>query len=256
MFQCGYDPCGLRLFKNDDPFIRQVQFWNDVCWNRIVPMNTKGLTYLDIGCCNGVFVHRFEQSGGQAFGYDVHPDWTNKNEPIDPSLYGKPLEDYSEDYRNYRKMYGDKLKSIIGGFEDGKIIPDCKEYDYISIMNVLEYINRPRQCMEAALVKAKKCLFFCTDIDHNKPTQFPNIPNFAKQLNVFNLVDIMSWTNLYPTLMWTLDTIVPHPCRYQVFIAVFKDTKDAAKISMSRFSTDSKFEITETYRERGGYVDR
>ena len=256
MFQCGYDTNGKRLFKNDDPFVRQVQFWNDACWNRIVPMNTKGLTYLDIGCCNGVFMHRFEQSGGCAEGIDVHPDWTNKNESINPSLYGKPLEDYSEDYRMYRGLYGNKLKAIIGGFEGGKIIPDCGEYDYISIMNVLEYVKDPRQCVESALTKARKCLFLCTDIDYEKLTQFPNIENFAKQLWVFNIKDIMSWVSPYPNIVWTYDTITPHPCRYQIFIAVFKDPKDAAQINMSRFSTDSEFEITETYKERGGYVSR
>lgn len=197
--QLVYDRSG-SLLRIKDPNWEPIRFWFDACLAAAFPKDCSGLTYLDVGCSNGLYPLRFAQRGGVALG--LNPSGYDLREGIasDPS---SDTESTEIEYLAIRAMYPECRFSVIeGGFFENEIVPVSGMFDYVSCMNVLEYLPDPGLKVAALFEVAHHQVMVTTDINFG-PTR--ETPEFHPLLRQVGLKEFESWS--------------PWPCR--VFAAHF-----------------------------------
>lgn len=181
-YQPVYDLQGKLTRYNYDVW----QFWCDACWDRAIPEDTKGFTYFEVGCNEGLYLLRFMQRGGlSAIGLDID----------------KSPEDFLrwDRFRNLKKMYNNFYVGFKGGFtESGEIIPTVASSNIVACMNVIEYTQNPKRCIQSMLDRTISRLIIATDITdketHREGSQWR-----------FNAYDLIMWLK-YSTTVW-IDTL-------------------------------------------------
>jgi hypothetical protein len=155
-----YSPEGEPLFDVD--LCTQIFFWNDACWDRCVPENCSGLSYLDVGFHQGLYLLRFDQRGGDALGFDFNPLGGIESSTGHFDVGG---EFRSEKAEEVRSMNSAQYKMRVGGFDaDGKIAPkEDQKFSIVSCLNVVEYMDNTKSCVESLFEKATDRVLICTD---------------------------------------------------------------------------------------------
>lgn len=167
-------------------------FWNFniSVWQAEIPINCQGLTYLDVGCSEGLYLSKFAQQGGSALGLDASDHFSAENDP----LIGQLLDLHQPNFRKCKELVGGSYKGLRGGFtSDGRIVPsECDvTYNYVSCFNVLEYLPYPFKCLAHCLITTTRTLLIATDVCLDRPTYEVDIPNSSKRQWVFNLKDLL-----------------------------------------------------------------
>jgi SAM-dependent methyltransferase len=220
-YQCVYDLDGNRL--NPTNVWTPVNFWDDACWDRVIPCDCRGLTYLDVGCSDGLYLLRFEQSGGKALGIDVNP----KSE--------------------LKAMYQAKFEMEIGGFLQGKIVSlsrafENRQFNIVSCMNTLEYIGDLDIAISELFHIAKDRVIICTETSLDKPTWYADWHN-ARCINLDELKNKIPWRYTY----WTLT--VPERNHHEIFLVA--DNPDSSLAPVDPGEILFNLDITETQQNRG-----
>lgn len=237
MWQLAYDRTGIKCHVGCN-----YQYWNDACWHRAVPLNTQGLSYLDVGCCNGVFTLRFAQSGGRAVGMDGL-DGTIVNAKTVPNL-GQPIETNIKTFAILRDEFKIDYLGLVGGFdEDGRLHPEGNDqYDIVSCMNTIEYIKNPLRCLDSLKSKTKSRLIVCTDVTKKATYQLPNQSTRCTISNLDEIIKYIGW----PCTLWTFEAAKDFPLQgFFVF-----DHPDSTLPSFDKTPPTFNMDISETQRNR------
>ena len=191
-----YGPDGEQLHVLEDCY--GIFYWNDACWHRSVPEDSKGLTYLDVGFHTGFNLLRFEQRGGIAVGLDFH----GLGE-IQAGAEGWNVGDeFSGDTaKRIRSLYNGAYSMRVGGFDNGAIVPpSVGKFSIVSALNVIEYMDDPLACVRSLFNHATDRVLIATDTAPE--TVYPsNIPPLKVKLSRKDLVAACPW----PCVVWEYD---------------------------------------------------
>lgn len=189
----AYLPDGSALH---DPLAgnMSVLYWNDECWNRCVPADTSGLSYLEVGHGIGAFLLRFHQRGGHAIG--LEPDKVKWVEDCaeEKEFVGREYEDDDSNFlRSQWYPNGDGYEMRYGGFgSSGKIVPNLeRKFSIAASFNVIEYLRDPKACVQALQSLAVDRVLIATDTAPE--THDPNTPPLRFRTSVKDLVSYFSW---------------------------------------------------------------
>jgi hypothetical protein len=189
----------------------EIFLWNSACWDRSIPKDCTRLTYLDVGCCEGLYLLYFELSKGDAFGLDFFGTGVCS---FSPQELGK-LYDF-EQFKYIRDMYKAQYVAQVGGILDGKIIPKPdRKFNIVSCMNTIEYVDKYESVIDELFKLAEDRVIICTETSLDKPTYYASYMN-ARCINVDELMAHMS---RWPLTVWTLKLYPPNDVpHYEVFI--------------------------------------
>lgn len=235
--QCAYDLHGKRL--NTTNVWTPINFWNDACWHRSMPQDCRGLTYIDIGCNEGLYLLRFEQSGGKAFGLD----------PIGLGFYNELQQDkIGKAYDNkgfliLKDIYKTKYEAQHGGFSHGTLVPkQDRKFNIVSCMNTLEYVDELDTAISELFNIAKDRVIICTETSLDDPTWYASQYN-ARCINLNELRSKIPWPHIY----WTLT--VEERQHNEVFLVA-----ESPESSLEPTDPDAiifNLDITDTQKYRG-----
>jgi len=174
-YQPAYSPNG-EFLKKVCPFF--YHFWCDSLWHNAVPKDTAGLSYLDIGCADGLYLLRFMQRGGKsACG-------------VDPKIKASGFE-YLKELYNPIQYIG--IEGCVN--KEGNIIPDVEPANIVNCMNMIEYTDDPYKCLETLLNKTIDRLIVTVDMGPKT--------GYSNKLNqwLFNKNEFVSKIP-YPFIVW------------------------------------------------------
>lgn len=233
----AYAPDGMKLHECDDAW-KDNQYWNDACWHECVPLDARGLTYLDVGCAEGNYLLRFEQRGGEATGLNFHGDGQIITDGIGHPELGNEAQ--APRYQYLKELWQARYKVLIGGFNhDGTLQPpNLPKANIVACLNVLEYITSPREAVAALFEQAMDRVLIATDVIFKGKTGHPGIEPIIQQ--VFLLDDLISWCP-WPAVFWTHTVMCDGRPWPQAFICATRDgaflTPDTSKIQFNREMT-------------------
>lgn len=220
-----------------------INYWNDACWHRSIPENAKGLTYIDVGCNIGHYLLRFEQRGGEATGVDF--DYKG-GIVSDGNNFPEMGKEYENDWYQYIKdQYNAKYQILRGGFHhDGSILPEALgSFNIVSSLNVIEYLESPRECVRALFKKATDRVIVATDIHLEGPSFDPGISPLKWVTGLDGMKGWMEW----PFVFWIMT--VPDDntaCRNQAFFVATNPSSTLPPVSPKRVTYD--MDSTETQK--------
>ena len=196
-YQPVYSPDGKYLGSSDHTW-EAIRWRCDAWWDVSIPIDTTGMTYVDVGSAEGLYPLRFAQRGGKGLG--LNPD-----SPYQCQAYCKLRDLYSEPRQfseKLRHLYpGVKFEVLNGGFNNGAIEPVLLPSDYVSCMNCLEYVEQPRKAVESLFAIAFKQVIIATDIWLGPPEELSD-GRCAPLKQKFVADELVSW---FP---WPARTIV------------------------------------------------
>lgn len=240
-YQPFFDKDGSRLHQIGK--YSCINYWNDACWHRSIPLNASNLTYIDVGCNIGHYLLRFEQRGGKATGVDfdykggVISDGTNFPE------MGK---EYENDWYQYIKdQYNAKYQIFRGGFnDDGSIVPNnLGQFNIVSSLNVIEYLSHPEECVKSLFKLATDRVIVATDIHIEGGSHNPGISPLKWVTGLEEMKGWMEW----PFVFWVMT--VPDDdtaCKNQAFFVATNPDSKLDSVSPRRVAYDLK--STETQK--------
>lgn len=242
----AYAPDGSKLHEAEPSNSwKENQYWNDACWNRCMPRDCAGLTYLDVGCAEGNHPLRFAQRGGVGYGLNFHPNGAIIAQ--DDSYPNTGEESDAERYLQLKALWPDhEFEVIIGGFTDeGAIVPNTAPFNIVGCLNVLEYILSPKKAVESLFSKAKDRVLIATDVIHKGNTGPSDIEPIMRNLHrMGELVSFSPW----PCVFWQHS--VPCDGRQwpQVFMCATNPDSELPAVDPSEVSYDTNMEHTETQK--------
>lgn len=240
----AYAPDGSKLHLSNDTW-KENQYWNDACWNRCMPQDCTGLTYLDVGSAEGNYALRFEQRGGEASGVDFYESEKIVRAGI-PAPPNTGEESTNPRYHYLKDLWRAEFKMLIGGFnERGAVVPPGQKANIVSSLNVLEYIDDHRAAVESLFGIATDRVLIATDVRSKGETgacEFTDAP-----VTVFRLGELVSWCP-WPCVFWQHEVLCDGNLYQQAFICATNPQSKLPAVDSSEITYARDMSITETQR--------
>lgn len=232
-----YSPSGEKLHEESDAM--HIFYWNDACWNRCVPVDSSGLSYLDIGHHQGGFLLRFEQRGGTATGLDRVS--TGEIGQFQARVEAGELFQ-SESAEQIRSMWGGKYRLLRGGFaNDSSITPEeVGVFSIVACLNVIEYMDQPCACAKSLFRHASDRVLIATDTAE-KTEKIANSV-LKQKTSIADLASISEWH-------FDFAEFDGGPCQQrQVFACFTNPSSKLARPCLSNITYDRTLKLTETQK--------
>lgn len=178
--------------------MKRIFYWNDACWCKCFPKNAAGLSYLDVGSHDGIFLLRCAQRGGDACGVDIESYWVEDAVENLPNVGG---EFCAKDALLLREMYGLEYKMKVGGFSScGQVVPDLGRFNVVSSFNVIEYMKDQRSCVRSLFNHATDMVMIATDTSEHTEEFNPDGKKVPLRHKT-SAKDLQSWSP-WPSICW------------------------------------------------------